>query len=105
MVTQTGDRMNVLIEIELVDYEESGERVEVLRRHIPSAGGLPRVGDRMLADENWEPAVVTEVVWSETLDDVIVRLSPIDAEAVGPLEVARSTLHEAGWLSADVVIA
>lgn len=89
--------MRVEVEVELVDYDDGGERVTLLRRDLADPVAAPRVGDLVMASSGWAAAEVTAVVWAGGLDAAVVKLSALEADAVGPHEVALDLLRADGW--------
>jgi hypothetical protein len=93
--------MRLELQATLVAYDDGGRVERTLRRAIDNPAHVPRTCDRVIANENWEPVAVLDVVWDETLGNAVVELDAIDAEEVGPGDVARELLVAAGWHVVD----
>ena len=90
--------MTLEIQSALVSVNADGLRQEsVLRRTVVAPTQVPRVGDHLVANENWETTEVRSVTWDEALTNVVVQVGPLDADEVGPIEVAEEVLRAAGW--------
>lgn len=89
--------MRLELQATLVTYDDAGRVEQTLLRVIDNPVHVPRPGDRVIANENWEPVAVLDVVWDEALNNAVVELEAIDADEVGPGDVARELLVAAGW--------
>jgi hypothetical protein len=79
---------------------EARDAAVLLTRPLAAGAPVPRAGDLVVANANFDAVPVTDVTWS--LDDgrVLVELAPLDEDQVGP--DALGLLIGSGWqLSSD----
>ncbi|WP_322750185.1 MULTISPECIES: hypothetical protein [unclassified Frankia] len=82
------------------EARDTARRALTLARTV-DLPAVPRVGERVWADPNWEPVTVREVEWTLVPDGddphVRVRLDDLDEDEVGAEWGATELLLDNGW--------
>lgn len=90
--------MTIELQLTVQSYDADEPTLTVLRRAAADGSNVPRAGDFVAANDNWPPQAVERVVWDEDLRHVLVDLGLVDADEVGPRQVAIEILEIAGWV-------